>query len=125
MGFGITETAEKNVLYDAAARFVHPVCVCSARRGEGKLPMNSKLFNAKGNVRIASVKTAEDFDGLTIRLFDMGEGTNYKLSFVKAIASATEADVNEVPGKKLNVKKNEVSGNINPYGFKTLLIKFK
>ena len=125
LGFGITETAEKNVLYDMAARFVHPVCVCSARRGEGKLTTDGKLFTTEGNVRIASVKTAEDFDGLTIRLFDPGEGADYKLTFAKAIASAAEADVNEVPGKKLNVKKNEVSGNINPYGFKTLLIKFK
>ncbi len=125
LGLGIVETAEKSKLYDAAARFIHPVCVCSARKGKGMLPVEEKLLTVQGNVRIAAVKTAEDFDGLAVRLFDMGEGADYTLTFAKNVASANEADVNENPGKKLTAKKNAVSGSVKPYEFRTILIRFK
>jgi len=125
IGLGIVNGVENHKLFAAAAGFVHPVSACSARKGKGELPLCGKLFEIDGNVHLSAVKTAEDFDGLTIRFFDeSGNGSKYTFTFSKPISGAFESGLDELNVKEIAFNGNAVSGSVEPYAVKTLLIKF-
>ena len=126
IGVGVAGNTDNGTLYKMAARFVHPVSVCSSRGGKGTLPPDCRLLKVEGNVRISSVKAAEDFKGLTIRLSDgEGQGSEFSLSFAKKPAAAFDADINENIRGGLQISGNSVNAFVKPYGVKTVLVKFE
>jgi alpha-mannosidase len=125
IGVGVVDGVANATLDEAAAHYVHPLAVCSARAGKGTLPMNGQLLKVAGNVRISSVKTAEDVDGLIVRLSDIsGKGGSFKLHFAKAVASAQETDLNENALGELTVAGNDVCADVEAFGIKTVLVRF-
>ena len=125
IGVGVVDGIANTTLNRAASQYVHSIAVCSARPSKGTLPMNGQLFSVDGNVRISSVKTAEDCDGLIIRLSDIaGKDGSFKLTFQKPLSSAHETDLNENVLSDLAVSGCELQTKIEAYGVKTLLVRF-
>lgn len=125
IGVGVADGTANVTLDRIAAQYIHPLAVCSARAGKGTLPMNGRLLQVEGDVRISAVKTAEDVDGLIVRLSDIGgKGGNFKLTFAKAVVSAQETDLNENVIGDLVVAGNDVRASIEAFGVKTVLVRF-
>lgn len=125
IGVGVIDEDTNTASNKEAMHFVHPIAVCPARAGKGYLPMDGQLFKIEGDVRISSVKTAEDVDGLIVRLSDIGgKDGKYKLIFTKDIADAWETDINENVIAKIPVNGTELCADVEAYGIRTVLIKF-
>ena len=125
IGVGITDGVSNHELFRTAAAFVHPIAACSARKGKGTLPLDGYLFRTEGDIHISSVKNAEDFDGLMIRLSDeAGNGSDFALTFAKEVAKADLADLNENVIGKLETEGKCVRGHVEPYGVTTILVHF-
>ena len=125
IGVGVVNGTANKELFRQASRFVHPLAACSARKGAGKLPMDGRLFELTGDVRVSAVKTAEDFDGMVIRLFDeAGAGSDFTLTFTQEVSEAFNADLSEKILGNLDVSEKTVSGKVEPFGVKTVLVKF-
>lgn len=125
IGVGVVDNVANETLFSSSAPFIHPIAACSARAGKGTLPLNGSLLKVEGNVHISSVKTPEDFDGLTVRLSDgSGNGSDYSLCFSKTPVAAYEADVNENILRELPVLGNEIKARIAPYEVQTIIVKF-
>lgn len=125
IGVGIVDNANTDNLNALASKHIHPISVCSARAGKGTLPMSGQLLKLCGNARISSVKTAEDVDGIIVRMSDTsGKGGAIRLSFAKKLSCAKETDLNENVIRALDVVDNDVYTKIEPYGIKTVLVCF-
>jgi alpha-mannosidase len=125
IGVGIVDGVANATLDQAAVQYVHPLALCSARAGKGTLPMNGQFLKVQGDVRISAVKTAEDVDGVIVRLSDIsGKGGAFKLTFAGAVASAQETDLNENVLGDLTVAGNDVCAEVEAYGVKTVLVRF-
>lgn len=126
IGVGIVDGVKNQTLYRAAAQFVHPISVVSARSRKGSLPMTGQFIKAEGDIQISAVKTAEDGDGIIVRLADIGGlGGDYKLTFARAVALAYETDLNEKVMTELGVCGNDVCDSLDAFSVKTLLVRFK
>ena len=125
IGVGIVDGVANATLDKMASQYIHPLAVCSARAGKGDLPMDGRFLHVEGNVRISAVKTAEDVDGLIVRLSDIsGKGGAFKLSFAKTVVSAQETDLNENVLGDLAVSGNDVCADVEAFGVKTVLVRF-
>ena len=125
IGVGVVSNVENDTLFREAAAFIHPIAACSARGGEGKLSLCGSLLTVDGDVRISAVKTAEDFDGLTVRLCDgCGKGAAYTLTFADTPSAAYFADLNENIISEATVNGNAVVASVEPYAIHTILVKF-
>ncbi len=125
IGVGIIDTPTTYNLNKEAAKFVHPIAVCSARAGKGTLPTSGQLVKINGDVFVSAVKTAENGDGIIVRLSDIsGKGGDVTLDFCKAVKSAYETDLNENVTAELKADGNVVTANVEAYGIKTVLVKF-
>ncbi|MBE6739242.1 MAG: alpha-mannosidase [Ruminococcaceae bacterium] len=125
LGVGVLENSDNTTLYRMATEFIHPIASCSARAGEGSLPLNGQLMKVEGKVQITAVKTAEDIDGLIVRLSDVnGLNGRFKLTFLKDVKSASETDLNENIIDEVSFNDNEVTTDIKPWEIKTILIRF-
>ena len=124
IGLGIVENAAPSTLNKASSTFNHPIAFCSARAGKGTLPTSGQLFKTEGEVFVSTVKSAEDSDGVIIRLSDIsGKGEKARLCFGKAPEYAKETDINENVIGDLTVNGNDVLVDVEPYAVKTVLIK--
>jgi alpha-mannosidase len=125
IGVGLVDDVANDTLFRTAAKYIHPIAACSARGGKGVLPMSGRLLSVEGDVHISAVKTPEDFDGLLIRLSDAtGKGSEFKLAFAKSITAAYEADLNENVIAELGVSDDVVSACVEPFGVKTIMVRF-
>ncbi|MBO5898877.1 MAG: alpha-mannosidase [Clostridia bacterium] len=125
IGVGIVDGVANATLNETASHYVHPLAVCSARAGKGTLPMDGQFLKVEGDVRISAVKTAEDVDGVIVRLSDInGKGGEFKLTFAKAVASAQETDLNENVIADLKTVGNDVCACVEAFGVKTVLVRF-
>ena len=125
IGVAVVDGLANDTLYRTAAAYIHPVAACSARGGEGKLPLNGQLLQVEGDVRISAVKTPEDFDGLVVRLSDLnGQGADFKLTLAKALGAAYDADLNENVLTELAIEGATVSATVEPFGVKTIMVRF-
>ena len=124
IGLGVSPDASANTLFDFVAPFIHPVAVCCARKGDGKLPLSGKLFEADG-VRVTAVKTAEDGEGLVLRVFETsGKVGLFTLKFARPVSKACETDINEQRVAPLKADGCTVFGSIGSDELKTILVKF-
>ena len=124
IGVGIVDAPTTYNLNKEAAKFVHPIAVCSARAGKGTLPTSGQLVKVSGDVFVSAVKTAENGEGIIIRLSDIsGKGGDVTLDFCKAVKEAYETDLNENVTDKLTADGNTVKASIEAYGIKTVLVK--
>ncbi len=125
IGLGLVGDASNATLYRAAESFVHPISVCSARGGSGELPLSGQLVRVDGDVKLTSVKTPEDFDGLAIRLSDIsGKGGDVKLSFTSPLTAAFDSDINERELRELPFDGGSLALRVEPYKVRTLLLRF-
>ena len=125
VGVGVVDGVANDTLFRAAAPYIHPVAACSARAGKGTLPLGGSLVTVDGDVHVSAVKTAEDFDGLMIRLSDgCGKGADYTLTFAKTPVAAYAADINENIIGDLTIDGNAVKATVAPYAVDTILVKF-
>lgn len=125
IGVGIVDTPTTYNLNKEASEFVHPIAVCSARAGKGTLPTSGQLVKIDGDVFVSAVKTAENGEGIIVRLSDIsGKGGDVTLDFCKAVKSAYETDLNENVTGDLKADGNTVKADIEAYGIKTVLVKF-
>ncbi len=125
IGVAVLDNAKNDTLYRTAAAYIHPVAACSARGGKGKLPLSGQLLELEGDVHISAIKTPEDFDGLVVRLHDLnGQGAEFKLTFPKTIDVAFDTDLNEVEPAQMDAEDNVVSGWVEPFGVKTIMVRF-
>ncbi len=126
LGLGLMTDIEPAALYREASAFVHPLGLCSARPGNGNLPMTGRLFEMEGDVHLSAVKTPEDHDGLLIRMFDAaGQGSTCKLTFGKPLHAVFDSDINELVLTPVDFDETAVSIDIEPYGIKTLIVCFR
>ncbi len=125
LGVGVAEGTANKSLYRLAAAFVHPIAACATRGGKGTLPLNGQFIRVEGDVNITCVKTAEDTDGVIIRLFGTeGEATDCILTFAKPLAAAAETDINEHTLGALPFEGNTLTVHVEPFTVKTLLLRF-
>ncbi len=125
IGVGIVGNADPQTLHRVRSRFVHPLAIVSARSGKGSLPMNGQFMKVDGDVLIHAVKTAEDEEGIIVRLSETnGRRGDFKLTFSRALASASETDLNEKVVSDLKVDGNDVYARIEPFAVKTVLVRF-
>ena len=125
IGVGIVDAPTTYNLNKTASDFVHPIAVCSARAGKGTLPTSGQLVKISGDVFVSAVKTAENGDGIIVRLSDVsGKGGEVTLDFCKAVKSACETDLNENVTGELTADGNTVKATVEAYGIKTVLVKF-
>ncbi len=125
LGVGGVDGVQNTTLYKAASHYIHSLAVCSARAGKGALPMDGQFLKVEGDVRVSAVKTAEDADGIIVRLSDIsGKGGAFKLIFAKDVSAAIETDLNENEIAKLQVAGNTVCADVEAYGIKTVLVCF-
>lgn len=125
IGVGVVADVQPGTLFGTVAPFIHPIAACSARAGAGVLPLNGSLVTVDGDVHISAIKTAEDFDGLMIRLGDgSGQGADYTLTFAKAPCSAHQADLNENVTSDLPVDGRTIRAHVDPYAVHTVLVRF-
>lgn len=125
LGVGVVDGVANATLDRAAAHYVHGIAVCPARAGQGSLPMNGQLLRVEGAVRISAVKTAEDVDGVIVRLSDIGgAGGACRLIFARPVREAWETDLNETPLCTLTPNGAEVCADVEAYGIKTVLVRF-
>jgi alpha-mannosidase len=83
------------------------------------------LLSVEGDVHISAVKTPEDGDGLVVRLSDgSGRGAEFTLAFAKTLAAAYDTDLNETILSELPLGDDVVSACVEPYGVKTILVRF-
>ena len=124
IGVGIVDAPTTYNLNKEAAKFIHPIAVCSARAGKGTLPTSGQLVKVSGDVFVSAVKTAENGEGIIIRLSDIsGKGGDVTLDFCKAVKEAYETDLNENVTDKLTADGKTVKASIEAYGIKTVLVK--
>ena len=124
LALGICPEGTGDKLLDMAERFVHPPCACSARPGEGSLPLEKSLLGLEG-ARLSAVKTAEDGRGIVLRVYDAsGQGGLVKVLFGFEVGEVHFADLNETPGEKLDLQDGTVSFDIGSREIKTLLIRY-
>ena len=125
IGVGIVDNVDNKTLHRAAVKYIHPITVFSARAGKGYLPMNGQFIRAEGNIMISAVKTAEDVDGIIVRLADIsGADGDFKLTFSRTLASAAETDLNENIISDIKVDGNDICASIEAFSVKTILVKF-
>jgi len=125
IGVSVVENAQNHTLFSTAARFIHPICACSARAGKGTLPLSGSLLRVSGDIRISAIKTPEDLDGLMIRLCDCcGKGAEYSLTFVQAPTAAYFADLNENIIGEATVDGNSVVAYVDGYAVQTVIVRF-
>ena len=125
IGVGVVDNANNCALDKQASQYVHPLAVCTTRAGKGNLPLTGQLLKVEGDVCVNSVKTAEDVDGLIVRLADIsGKGGKFKLTFAKTVKCAKETDINENVIADVDIDGNNILADIDAYAIKTLLICF-
>ena len=87
-------------------------------------PQQSLIRINRENVIVVAVKAAEDGDGYIIRLHEaMAMRGPVTLSFVAAVASATEVDLLERPLRDHPVHGRRVTFEMTPYELKTFRVK--
>ena len=125
IGLGVAASAESGELLAQSARFNHPVTAISVRRGSGTLPMTGTFLTTEGEAAVYTVKTPENGTGAVIRLADVtGKGSDYALTFPKAVASAALVDASENAIGEVSVAENTVRGSIRPYAIQSVLVCF-
>lgn len=125
IGVGVVDNCNIKTISRAVAKFTHPISVCSARAGKGVLPLNYQLFSMSGDVLVSTVKTAEDNDGIVLRLSNpYSNNKECKFTFTKTLKSAYLTDINENITQSLDANGNETSVTVEPYSIKTLLVVF-
>lgn len=125
LGMGPVDNMTHATLHRAAVQYIHPLALCSARAGKGTLPLNGQFLKVEGDVRISTVKAAEEGDGVVVRLSDQsGRGGNFQLTFAVPVMSAQETDLNENAVGDLPVAGRAVCGEVEAFGIKTVLVRF-
>ncbi len=124
IGVGAVPCTCNKVLFENAAKFVHPISAVSVRSGKGTLPLTGSLAKVSGDVKISAVKTPECGNGLIIRFCDeCGKGGKYAFDFADTVKKAVLCDINENEIGALNVSGNTVSGEITPYSVLTIRVE--
>lgn len=126
-GVGVCTAEDDNRdVYEKASRFVHPISYCTAnlQKRDGELGLSHAFIKTEGNIKISSVKSAENGKGIIIRFFTPGKTqTEYKIALAKNITEAYYTDINERPVKKLEINDNSISGPCAPGEIITVLLK--
>ena len=79
-----------------ASTILHPLPYVSGSCQKGCLPTNGAAISLEGNVRVSSVKGAEDGCGAVVRVYDVvGKSEEVTLSFAKELCEAYVTDTNE------------------------------
>ena len=125
IGLGVAASAEPGELLAQSARFNHPVTAISVRRSTGTLPMSASFLKTEGTAAISVVKNPEEGTGAVVRLSDVtGSGSDYALTFVKAVQSAVLVDASENEIGTVSFEGNTVRGSVKPYAIETVLVRF-
>ena len=87
--------------------------------------MTGTFLTTEGEATVYTVKTPENGTGAVIRLADVtGKGSDYALTFPKAVASAALVDASENAIGEISVTENTVRGSIRPYAIQSVLVRF-
>ena len=79
-----------------ASTLLHPLPYVSGACHKGSLPTDSAALTVDGNVRVSSVKGAEDGKGTVVRVYDVsGNSGEVTMNFAKELEAAFVTDTNE------------------------------
>ncbi|HBT51780.1 MAG TPA: alpha-mannosidase [Petrotoga sp.] len=104
----------------------YPVLVKKLEKNEeGSLPDNFSFIRISDpDVVIETIKKAEDYDSVLVRLFeDKGSRkSEVEIEFFRSIKKAVECNLIEQEEKELTFKDNKIVFNITPYEIKTFKV---
>ena len=124
LGIGLT-APDPTALRKAETRFNHPIAFCSARPSEGSLPLQGRLLELEGDAILHAVKTAEDTDGLILRIANPHEREKpFALTMHRPIKAAYFTDLNEQKIAPIPASGKRLSALLAPFGVETILIQF-
>ena len=105
IGVGIPETGERQELLRESANFAHRPLAVAAMPHVGKLPARGSLMRMDGNVKLTTIKLAEDGSGdLILRLVSVEDtGETVRVVLPRKAQAAFLVDVHESIDKEIPV----------------------
>ncbi|MGH9776515.1 MAG: alpha-mannosidase [Candidatus Acidiferrales bacterium] len=93
----------------------------------GELPVENSFVSIEpANVVLTALKQSEDGRDLVLRFYEFaGRKTSAKISLPPAVTDVFETNIMEKPGSQLSLDGKNVTVDVNPYEFKTLLLRLK
>ena len=128
IGVGILKDAAEDTIFRVNEAFQHAALpVCSARRRKGTWPMDASFMQIDGPVHLSALKTPEYEDGVIVRLGSEADYAGpFKLTFCRDVAEARLLDITERKTVgTAKVKGKTVGADIDAYGIRTVLVRFK
>ena len=128
IGVGILKDAAEDTIFRVNEAFQHAALpVCSARRRKGTWPMDASFMQIDGPVHLSALKTPEYEDGVIVRLGSEADYAGpFKLTFCREVAEARLLDITERKTiGTAKVKGKTVGADIDAYGIRTVLVRFK
>ena len=96
LGVGIADSLCNQDVFCTSSAFIHPISVISGTAHKGDLPKEAGFLTLDGDVKCSAIKTAEDGDGLIVRLYDAnGKGGAVTAGFMKPVRCAKLVDLTE------------------------------
>jgi alpha-mannosidase len=91
---------------------------------DGELPRQWSFLTVDApNVIVTAIKQAEDSTGVLVRMFEIeGKKADVKLTFPRMVQAATETNLMEQPGDKVDTARNNATTSISPYEIKTVMV---
>ena len=124
LGVAIADSLCNKDVFKATSAFIHPICFVSGMAHSGTLPKEACFLTLEGDVKCSCVKTAEDGDGLIVRLYDVGgKGGGASITFANQVRDAKLMDL--IESKEMGaviVNKEKISFYLPPFQPATLKI---
>jgi alpha-mannosidase len=96
LGVGIVDSRCNKDFIKATSNFNHPIHFVSGTVHGGHLPRETTFMKICGDALCSAIKSAEDGDGLVVRLYDAnGNGGEVTVSFPENVQSAYLTDLTE------------------------------
>lgn len=104
---GIGVVTDKADVTEKSETFIHPIYTCSGNIHKGILPVQGSMLAVDGNVKVVTMKCAEDGNGFILRL----QNIEKKETTVKITAAAEILRAELVDFQERSVEKVETSGS--------------
>ncbi|MHB1485730.1 MAG: alpha-mannosidase [Saccharofermentanales bacterium] len=127
LGVGIIASDDSKDAFKEASIFIHPISTISGTAHEGSLPKNASMMSIEGDVKCSAFKTAEDGDGLIVRVYDAnGKGGKITVRFAKAVKSAKLTDLTETKDLgAVKISGEKISFKLGAYEIATVAVELK
>lgn len=126
MRVAVGAVTDKEDLTEKFERFIHPLYALSNSVHEGNLPLSNAFLSADGDVKIDMVKTAEDGEGIVVRIYNLEKHTTKTSLKVgdRQIREAYITDILENKKESLEIKDGIVELEMPSASYRTLKICF-